>query len=622
MLIATHHILAAAHVASYPLLLPQSIFALPDSPISFKDATGGLSLPPSAPRRAADRRPRGSLPLPPAPPAAADARAKRARLEQFLEEDLRRLLGRAPAGADASASEAATAAAPAAADAAAAAAARVEPEAPSGSRAPVFESDEAIAAQKAAARERMAAMASGSGSGSGGAGGSGAAAAASSGGGAGTSRAAVDQSQQQQQQQDEQEAEMRRLAGLKKAAALEVDPAAPSRSVPALSEVPARPRPLLAPSPSAAAAAALAAARRRAPPPVVARAPAALWLALGLAACAALQCLEPLRASSPPLGAALAFAPKGRLLLRLQRHPWALAALPAAALAALLPALLRAAPLHFADAAVEAKYAAWFNRRHAARDLFVHALWLAAAVAAFVRARAGAGGVGGAFGAGFGGGGDAAAAALAPLALLGPAVPAALAAALRHRWYAARRERVLVAARLAQALAALALRAAAPARLAGAWPLLAGAQVAGALLMRVRLSAFLPAQLLHVLVAACADGACAAAAAAGGGGASAAATAAAAGAAGAAAGEDAGGVAALAHVARLVGFGWCAPALLVLALEARSRGAFVQRGWARSAARAHSPAALALAPAAALATGSFSSGGSGGSGAGASFKGL
>jgi hypothetical protein len=190
---------------------------------------------------------------------------------------------------------------------------------------------------------------------------------------------------------------------------------------------------------------------------------------------------------------------------------------------------------------------AWLNRRHVSTDVAVHLTWLASATMMFVQARGG------------GGGAAATAAALAPLALLGPCVPPALAAALAGRWYAGRREGLLAAARLTQAAAALAARAAAPGRLDAAWPLLALMQLSQALLMRVRLSAFLPAQLLHVLVAVCAGGA------PGGGG------------------GCATGAGALLHFSRLVGFGWCAPSLIVLAVETYSRRAFAQRAWARAA---------------------------------------
>lgn len=243
----------------------------------------------------------------------------------------------------------------------------------------------------------------------------------------------------------------------------------------------------------------------------------------------------------------LAYAPKGRLLLRLQQYPWALSALPALLLLLLLPGLLRSRSLHFAGAGVEAQYAAWFNRRHVGRDLMVHGAWLIAAVGMFVQARSGAAAHGAApwqqkaAGAALD---PAALPLLTPLALLGCAAPAAAAAALRRRWYAAHRERVLVGSRLAQMLAALALRALAPARLDGAWPMLALAQISCALLMRVRFSAFLPAQLLHVLVAVCAGGGCAT------------------------------GAGAVLHFSRLLGFGWCAPALLVFALETYSRRSF------------------------------------------------
>jgi hypothetical protein len=255
----------------------------------------------------------------------------------------------------------------------------------------------------------------------------------------------------------------------------------------------------------------------------------------------------------------LAYAPKGRLLSRLQHYPWALSLLPAALLALLLPGLARSRALHFADCSVEARYAAWFNRRHVAADLAAHCGWLAAATALFVQARSGGGALG------------ADAAALAPLALLGPCVPAALAAALCARRYAERREGILSAARLAQTAAALAVRAAAPGRLDAAWPLLALMQLTQALLMRVRFSIFLPAQLLHVLAAICGGGGCAT------------------------------GAGALLHFSRLVGFGWCAPSLLVFGLETYSRRAFAHHAWAHGAAPGPRGAAAATAAAAAAA---------------------
>ncbi|KAI8477266.1 MAG: hypothetical protein J3K34DRAFT_389750 [Monoraphidium minutum] len=309
----------------------------------------------------------------------------------------------------------------------------------------------------------------------------------------------------------------------------------------------------------------------------------ALWLVLGLAACVALQLAVELQTSNALSGYGITFAPRGRLLRSLNKHPWALAALPPALAAALLPGLLRGRALHFADCGAEARYADWLNAGGAARDVLVHAAWLALGTSAFVHARSGGaaaelgelagwlppcllgGGGAAAFGA-------AALAALVPLAALGPAAPAAAAAALRSGWYAAHRERVLVAARLLQALAALWLRArggAAPAApapaaaaaaagpgLAGAWAPALSTQVAVALLARVRLSAFLPAQLLHVL-------AVAATWPAGGGGAAA----------------GAGGLQALLYYSRLIGLGWCAPALLVLAVESVSRRAFALSGY-------------------------------------------
>ena len=249
------------------------------------------------------------------------------------------------------------------------------------------------------------------------------------------------------------------------------------------------------------------------------------------------------------------FAPKARLLQRLLAQPWAPAALAAAALAPLLLRLLRAAPLHFADARVEARYIAWIACRHACRDVAVHLVWLAAAAAYCVKARTAAPPSG-------------AAAALAPLALLGPSVPAALAAALRGRWYARHREAVIVANRLVQALAALVLHAAGPPLpTPGAWQQALLAQAASALLTRVRLSAFLPAQLAHVLASACAGGACVARV---GGGA------------------ESGAAAAL-HLWRLGGFGFCLPSLLVFGIEAYSRRSFVRLAWGCGEAAAPLP---------------------------------
>jgi hypothetical protein len=83
--------------------------------------------------------------------------------------------------------------------------------------------------------------------------------------------------------------------------------------------------------------------------------------------------------------------------------------------------------------------------------------------------------------------------------------------------------------------------------------------------MRVRFSAFLPAQLAHVLVAACAGGGCST------------------------------GAGALLHFSRLLGFGWCAPALLVFALETYSRRTFTQRVWHQMRAAAAGAAAPAFA---------------------------
>ncbi|KIY93345.1 hypothetical protein MNEG_14616 [Monoraphidium neglectum] len=88
----------------------------------------------------------------------------------------------------------------------------------------------------------------------------------------------------------------------------------------------------------------------------------------------------------------------------------------------------------------------------------------------------------------------------------------------------------------------------------GAWPPLALSQAAAVTLMRMRFSSFLPAQLLHVLAAAACVGASGAAPA----------------------------DAALC-VSQLLGFGWCAPSLLALALDASSRHTFAHG----SAPRAH-----------------------------------
>ncbi|KAI8468245.1 MAG: hypothetical protein J3K34DRAFT_427949 [Monoraphidium minutum] len=79
--------------------------------------------------------------------------------------------------------------------------------------------------------------------------------------------------------------------------------------------------------------------------------------------------------------------------------------------------------------------------------------------------------------------------------------------------------------------------------------------------MRVRFSTFLPAQLVHVLAAACAGGHCAS------------------------------GAGTVLHLSRLLGLGWCAPALLVCALETYSRRSFAQAAW--PAARAAAPPKVA-----------------------------
>lgn len=271
---------------------------------------------------------------------------------------------------------------------------------------------------------------------------------------------------------------------------------------------------------------------------------------------------------------ALSFAPKGRLLMRLQHHPWALSLLPAL----LLLRLLRGRALHFADAPTEARYSSWLGARSAARDLLLHAIWLAAGTYLYVQARHGLEELDEAIPgmhevrSALAACGDlqrCALAALALLTLVAPAVPAALVVVLRRRWYTRHREEVLIATRLAQALAALALHCSAPLRLDAAWPLVAAVHLICTLLMRVRFSTFLPAQLLHVLIAAstCATH-----------------------------GARAGGVL---HYSRLIGLGWCAPGLLVFALETSSRRAFVQcvlnKGGRQPLKKLHPPPATVLA---------------------------
>jgi len=225
--------------------------------------------------------------------------------------------------------------------------------------------------------------------------------------------------------------------------------------------------------------------------------------------------------------------------------------------------------LHFADATSEALYKQWLNRRNASRDLLVRAAVLTAITGLFVRSRRHADErllialpdgatldlinpvaafasvkqqCGGLIGA-------------AAAALVAPTVCVAFSAALRIRWYSQHRERMLLAASAVQAIGAVTLRLALSQTGAAstvalqmtdtAWLLLAATQLVCALLVHVRFSVFATAQLLQVISTACLGAAC-----------------------------GSGAAAAAVHYSRLVGFGWCAPALLAFGLDAYSRRSF------------------------------------------------
>jgi hypothetical protein len=572
----------------------QSIFALPEA-LSFNDALtagrahgaaaeGSGRVPVVRPLRRAPRHPRAAMPV----LLLGGAPAKQAQIERYLAEELRQFLelrrepgeGQEPEAPAAGTSPGRDAAAAAGADTAAAAAAKAPsslsplpsssqpsheqqqplaqkhqtqhaeapPPPPPPQQQQRFESDDEIAAQKAAARAEMARMGE----------------------------------------------------------PLPDPPSkAPPRSVcsPGPSSLAHRPpRPRHAPPPRP---------QPRAPPQILSPAGASqmAWLLLAaLLGCLVLQSLLTVGASlgrdaawlrtagslqlsvhlscsascragtaahaTPPLphsssqvtatGGAAATA-KGRLVSRLLHHPWAGGLAAGLALPGLLLAVARNAVLHFDDARTEARYAAWLNAQYGPWDAPVHALSLLAGLSLFVAARGHGEHLAALLPSGLaavvGGGGEAAqsfpldqpaaAAALPALALLAPAASVAAAAALRMRWYASCREDVTLAARFAQAAAGLlvaraaaggAALSAAPAG-GPAWLWFGAAQLGAAGVARMRASAYLPAQLLLVAAAAaCAVG-------------------------------TAGGV--LLVAARLVGAGWCAPALLTLVLDAASRRAFI-----------------------------------------------
>jgi hypothetical protein len=193
--------------------------------------------------------------------------------------------------------------------------------------------------------------------------------------------------------------------------------------------------------------------------------------------------------------------------------------------------------LHFQDDALEASFMAWFDAQKVPFDALLHVVWLVVPLCTWIRMEPSAG------------------AAVqcrvsywvAVSGMLVPLLPTAAGGLLQRQHCPKRREALLVCAKLGYSLfnGHLIYRSGGSAQAQQSWslPLVALAQLTTTVCMHVRLSAFLPVQLLHVAVIILGMGP-----------------------------QET-----LASVVQLFGFGFCLPVLLLYSTELYARKAFAAR---------------------------------------------